>query len=251
MTMPLPAGGYSSRSRFGERPGPLVACLILLPLAVAPISATMFVIFFTYGAWSDTWGGVRAVLAIGIGLLIASVVIVTTTSTSGYLPDSQGSAVQGQQNFVAPQAFGRRRFGDRPGVLVTVIILEILSTAALSASTTNWLFAKAEEYGFEDGIFTNVWGGTYVFFGIGIVLIGAAVIVAVNTTKMPRQIFLYPPQGQYAAQFPAGVPPQPMGMAPPVGDPVAQVPVDPQPQSDPSTASTDQSEPESSVPSAD
>lgn len=244
------------RSRFGERPGPLAACLILLPLAVALISATMFVIFFTYGAWSDAWGGVRAVLAIGVGLLIASVVVVATTSTTGNFPDSQSYAVQGQQNVVAPPAFGRRRFGDRPGVLVTVIILEILSTAALSASTTNWLLTKTAQDGFEDGIFTYVWGGAYVFFGIGMVLIVTSVIVAVSTTKMPRQIFLYPPQGQHAAQFPASVPPQPMGMVPPAGvppagDPVAQVPVDPQPQSAPSTASTDQSEPESSVPCAD
>jgi len=47
------------------------------------------------------------------------------------------------------------------------------------------------------------------------------------------------------------LPSQPMGMAPSAGDPAAQIPVDPQAQSAPSIASTDQSELESSAPSAD
>ena len=272
MTMPLPPGGYAPpqgyapqggylNSRFGERPGPLATCLILLPLAVALMSAAMLVILLGYedwGGWSDVWGGVRAVLAIGVGLLIASVVVVTVTSTTGHLLDFQNLGFQGQQNIGAPQAgvglMSRRRFGDRPGPLVAVIILEILGMVALSASTTSWLIAREGSYrsfGYAGGIFEGVWGEVYVFFAIGIVLIGVAVVIAVSTTKMPRQLYIYPPQMQYAAQAPAGMPSQPMGMAPPVGDPVAQVPVDPQPQSDPSTASTDQSEPESSAPSAD
>lgn len=212
MTTPINPGGFVGLARgrgFGERPGPLVAIIILLPLAIALLCAATVVlfndrwiaiVFEDLVASRDLWAGVWVFLILGVASLATVVaVIANTIKASRYAVSMFSSAAQtgdGESSSAnADISNNESGFGKRPGPVATVAIFVILCSAIFSASLTQWLVSKA--YGLDAGIFKGVWGGVYVFFALGLVFLGIAIVVAASTTRRPRYLLPNPANYQF------------------------------------------------------
>ena len=217
MTTPINSGGFVGLDRgrgFGERPGPLVAIIIFLPLAIALLCASAVVLFndrwiaiVFEGIDRDLWAGVWVFLILGIASLATVVsVFANTIKTSKYvsnMPSSNAQIGDGESGITNTNILNNESgFGKRPGPVVTIAIFAILSTAVLTASLTQWLATKA--YGLEIGVFKGVWGGVYVFFALSLVCLGIAIAVAASATRIPRYLFpnpaIYPFQNPVTGQ---------------------------------------------------
>lgn len=205
MTTPINPGGFVGLVRgrgFAERPGPLVAIIILFPLAIALLCASTVVLFsdrwvaiIFEGIDRDLWAGVWVFLILGIASLATVIsVIASTIKTSRYvsnMPSSTAQIEDGESGITNTNILNNEGgFGKRPGPVVTVVIFAVLSTAILSASLSQWLQSK--QYGLEGGIFKGIWGGVYVFFALSLVCLGIAISVAASATRRPRYLFSNP-----------------------------------------------------------
>lgn len=199
MTTPINPGGFAGLARgrgFGERPGPLIAVIVFLPLSIALLCAATVVLFndrwiaiVFEGLERDLWAGVWIFLILGIASLATVVsIIASAIKISKYASNMPNSTVH--------MGSGESGFGRRSGPVVTVVILVILSSAVLSASLTQWLVSKA--YGLENGVFKGVWGGVYVFFALSLVCLGIAIAVSASTTR--RSGYLLPNPANYQFQ---------------------------------------------------
>lgn len=213
MTTPITPGGLVGlyrRRGFGERPGPLVAIIIFLPLAITLLCASTVVLFsdrwiaiIFEGVDRDLWAGIWVFLILGIASLATVIsIIASTIKTSKYASNMPSSTAQiGDEESGSTNTNilnNESGFGKRPGPVATIVIFAVLSTAILSASLSQWLQSKL--YGLESGIFKEVWGGVYVFFAFGLVCLGIAIAVAASATRRPR--YLFPSPANYPFQNP-------------------------------------------------
>lgn len=225
MTTPINPGGFVGLARgrgFGERPGPLVAIIIFLPLAIALLCASTVVLFsdrwvaiIFEGVDRDLWAGIWVFLILGIASL-ATVISITasiikTSKHASNMPSSTAQIGDKESGIANTNIINNENgFGKRPGAVVAVVIFTVLSTAILSASLSQWLQSKL--YGLESGIFKGVWGGVYVFFALGLVCLGIAIAIAASATRRPR--YLFPNPASYPFQNPMTGQTQPISEQP-------------------------------------
>ena len=186
---------------FAERPWALVAVITFLQFAIALLCASAFVFF--NDRWlavvfedddlgitiADLWVGIWVFLILGIAFLAAAVLVIGSTIKASEYASSMlisTAQIEDEKSSNANTDISRIESGfyKETGPVVAFVFLVVLSSAILSASLTQWLVSKA--YGLQNGIFKGVWGGTYVFFALGLACLGVAITVAVSTTRKTR-----------------------------------------------------------------
>ena len=186
---------------FAERPWALVAVITFLQFSIALLCASAFVFF--NDRWiavvfedddlgitiADLWIGVWVFLILGVAFLAASVLVIGSTIKASEYASSMlnnTAQIEDEESSTANTNISRIESGfyKEPGPVVAFVFLVVLSSAILSASLTQWLVSKS--YGLQNGIFTGVWGGVYIFFALGLACLGVAIAVAVSTTRKTR-----------------------------------------------------------------